>query len=127
MHYLNDNDSIGEAVCKRAEALNAAAVVMAKHQRGKVAEFFLGSGEQGVFACSCVCAGGGGVKLAEFFLGSGEERVHPFGGVEEGRAGAPQPLARPPLTRRPAPPSPPLRAVTKYCTHHCSQPLVVLH
>lgn len=46
MHFLTDNDSIGEAVCKRAEALNAAAVVMAKHQRGAIAEFFLGSGAQ---------------------------------------------------------------------------------
>ncbi len=46
VHFLTDNDSIGEAVCKRAEALNAAAVVMAKHQRGAIAEFFLGSGAQ---------------------------------------------------------------------------------
>lgn len=60
VHFLTDNDSIGEAICKRAEALQAAAVVMAKHQRGAIAEFFLGS-------------------------------------------------------------------VTKYCTHHCKQPLVVLH
>ena len=44
VHFLTDNDSIGEAVCKRAEALSAAAVVMAKHQRGAIAEFFLGSG-----------------------------------------------------------------------------------
>jgi nucleotide-binding universal stress UspA family protein len=44
VHFLTDNDSIGEAICKRAEALNAAAVVMAKHQRGAIAEFFLGSG-----------------------------------------------------------------------------------
>ncbi|KAI3428123.1 hypothetical protein D9Q98_006506 [Chlorella vulgaris] len=60
VHFLTDNDSIGEAICKRAEALNAAAVVMAKHQRGAIAEFFLGS-------------------------------------------------------------------VTKYATHHCKQPLIVLH
>lgn len=60
VHFLTDNDSIGEAVCKRAEALSAAAVVMAKHQRGAIAEFFLGS-------------------------------------------------------------------VTKYCTTHCKQPLIVLH
>ncbi len=46
VHFLTDNDSIGEAICKRAEALNAAAVVMAKHQRGAIAEFFLGSGAQ---------------------------------------------------------------------------------
>jgi hypothetical protein len=44
VHFLTDNDSIGEAICKRAEALNASAVVMAKHQRGAIAEFFLGSG-----------------------------------------------------------------------------------
>lgn len=60
VHFLTDNDSIGEAICKRGEALGAAAVIMAKHQRGAIAEFFLGS-------------------------------------------------------------------VTKYCTHHCKQPLIVLH
>lgn len=43
MHFLTDNDSIGEAICKRGEALGAAAVIMAKHQRGAIAEFFLGS------------------------------------------------------------------------------------
>ena len=42
-HFLVDADSIGEAVCKRADALDAAAVVMAKHQRSAVSEFFLGS------------------------------------------------------------------------------------
>lgn len=43
VHFLTDNDSIGEAVVKRADALKAAAVVMAKHQRGAISEFFLGS------------------------------------------------------------------------------------
>ena len=43
VHYLMDKDSIGDAVCKRSAALNAAAVVMAKHQQGKISEFFLGS------------------------------------------------------------------------------------
>lgn len=43
VHFLTDNDSIGEAIVKRADAIDAAAVVLAKHQRGKVAEFFLGS------------------------------------------------------------------------------------
>lgn len=60
VHFLTDNDSIGEAICKRAEVLKAAAVVLAKHQRGRISEFFLGS-------------------------------------------------------------------VTKYCTAHCTAPLVVLH
>lgn len=43
VHFLTDNDSIGEAICKRSEALNANAVAMAKHQRGKISEMFLGS------------------------------------------------------------------------------------
>lgn len=43
VHFLTDNDSIGEAICTRAEALKAATVVVAKHQRGVVAEFFMGS------------------------------------------------------------------------------------
>jgi nucleotide-binding universal stress UspA family protein len=43
VHFLTDADSIGEAICKRADALNAAAVCMAKHQRGAISEFFLGS------------------------------------------------------------------------------------
>lgn len=43
VHFLTDADSIGEAICKRAEALNAGAVLLAKHQRGAISEFFLGS------------------------------------------------------------------------------------
>eukprot|EP01024_Parvocaulis_polyphysoides_P023193 TRINITY_DN21442_c0_g1_i2.p4 TRINITY_DN21442_c0_g1~~TRINITY_DN21442_c0_g1_i2.p4 ORF type:complete len:156 (-),score=19.39 TRINITY_DN21442_c0_g1_i2:441-908(-) len=38
-----DTDSIGDVVCKKAEELEACAVVMAKHQKSKVMEFFLGS------------------------------------------------------------------------------------
>lgn len=43
VHFLTDADSIGEAICKRAEKLNSAVVCMAKHQRGAISEFFLGS------------------------------------------------------------------------------------
>lgn len=43
VHYLTDRESIGEALCKRADALNAAALCMAKHNRGAINEFFLGS------------------------------------------------------------------------------------
>eukprot|EP01025_Chloroclados_australasicus_P016324 TRINITY_DN1814_c0_g1_i2.p4 TRINITY_DN1814_c0_g1~~TRINITY_DN1814_c0_g1_i2.p4 ORF type:complete len:156 (+),score=15.35 TRINITY_DN1814_c0_g1_i2:696-1163(+) len=38
-----DTDSIGGVVCRKAEELEACAVVMAKHQKSKVTEFFLGS------------------------------------------------------------------------------------
>lgn len=38
-----DNDTIGALVCKHAEQLNAAVVVMAKHTRTAVKEFFVGS------------------------------------------------------------------------------------
>lgn len=41
--FSTDNDSIGSIICKRADQLNAAAVVMAKHNRGPIKEFFLGS------------------------------------------------------------------------------------
>jgi nucleotide-binding universal stress UspA family protein len=43
VHFLTDADSIGEAICKRAEGLDASVVCMAKHNRGKISEFFLGS------------------------------------------------------------------------------------
>ncbi|KAI8476104.1 MAG: hypothetical protein J3K34DRAFT_402100 [Monoraphidium minutum] len=36
-------DSIGQLICLRAENLNAAAVIMAKHNKGALKEFFLGS------------------------------------------------------------------------------------
>ncbi|WIA13620.1 hypothetical protein OEZ86_006880 [Tetradesmus obliquus] len=38
-----DNDSIGALVCRRAEGIDAVAVVMAKHSRGTIKEFFIGS------------------------------------------------------------------------------------
>ena len=37
------NDTIGAVICKRAEQINAAAVVLAKHNKGAIAEFFVGS------------------------------------------------------------------------------------
>lgn len=43
VRFLTDNDSIGEAVCKRASAINAVAIVMASHNKGVFKEFFLGS------------------------------------------------------------------------------------
>ena len=39
----DDNDSIGSIICKRAEQINAVAVVLAKHNKGRIAEFFVGS------------------------------------------------------------------------------------
>lgn len=38
-----DTDSIGSLICSRAEQLEAAAVVMAKHTRGRISEAFIGS------------------------------------------------------------------------------------
>jgi structural maintenance of chromosome 2 len=38
-----DNDSIGALLCRRAEQLNAGVVLMGKHNRGAVKEFFIGS------------------------------------------------------------------------------------
>jgi structural maintenance of chromosome 2 len=37
-----DNDSIGALLCRRAEQLDAAVLLMAKHNRGPVKEFFIG-------------------------------------------------------------------------------------
>ncbi len=36
LRYSTDNDSIGAVICKRAEQLNASAIVLAKHNRGTV-------------------------------------------------------------------------------------------
>ena len=33
VRFSTDNDSIGEVLCKRAQALNACAVVMASHNK----------------------------------------------------------------------------------------------
>lgn len=38
-----DTDSVGFAVCQRAENLNAIAVVMAGRNRSRTGDFFLGS------------------------------------------------------------------------------------
>eukprot|EP01025_Chloroclados_australasicus_P013614 TRINITY_DN16405_c2_g1_i3.p1 TRINITY_DN16405_c2_g1~~TRINITY_DN16405_c2_g1_i3.p1 ORF type:complete len:176 (-),score=15.88 TRINITY_DN16405_c2_g1_i3:11-538(-) len=38
-----DNDAIGRVICEKAESLHAAVVVLAKHTRGAIKEFFLGS------------------------------------------------------------------------------------
>ncbi|GFH14123.1 methyltransferase, partial [Haematococcus lacustris] len=43
VRFATDNDSIGSVVCKRAEQLNASAIVLAKHNKGAVKEFFVGS------------------------------------------------------------------------------------
>ena len=41
--FATDTDSIGSIICKRADQLNAAAVALAKHNKGQIKEFFLGS------------------------------------------------------------------------------------
>lgn len=37
-----DNDSIGALLCRTAEQLNVAVLLMAKHNRGAIKEFFIG-------------------------------------------------------------------------------------
>ena len=43
LHFGTDAQSVGEVVAARAKTLDAAGVVLAKHNRGKLAEMFLGS------------------------------------------------------------------------------------
>jgi hypothetical protein len=43
VHCTRDNDSIGAVICKRAEQLQAAVVMMAKHNKGALRDFFVGS------------------------------------------------------------------------------------
>jgi nucleotide-binding universal stress UspA family protein len=43
VRFATDSDSIGAIVCRRAEQLNAGTVVMAKHSKGRLREFFVGS------------------------------------------------------------------------------------
>lgn len=38
-----DNDTLGACICSRAKQLGACTVVMAKHPKGAVVEFFVGS------------------------------------------------------------------------------------
>jgi nucleotide-binding universal stress UspA family protein len=41
--FETDSDSIGTALCKKAEELNAAVIVVARHNKSKMQQFFLGS------------------------------------------------------------------------------------
>lgn len=41
--FETDSDSIGTALCKKAEELNAAVLVVARHDKSKLQQFFLGS------------------------------------------------------------------------------------
>ncbi|PRW33715.1 adenine nucleotide alpha hydrolase [Chlorella sorokiniana] len=41
--YEIDTDSIGNVVCKKAEELEAAVTVLARHSKSRLQEFFLGS------------------------------------------------------------------------------------
>ncbi|GIL49589.1 hypothetical protein Vafri_5924 [Volvox africanus] len=43
VRFATDNESIGAVICRRAEQLQASCVVMAKHNKGAVKEFFVGS------------------------------------------------------------------------------------
>ncbi|KXZ53367.1 hypothetical protein GPECTOR_7g1263 [Gonium pectorale] len=43
VRFATDNESIGAVICKRADQLNASCVVMAKHNKGAIKEFFVGS------------------------------------------------------------------------------------
>jgi nucleotide-binding universal stress UspA family protein len=38
-----DKDAIGRVICKKAVELQATAVVLAKHNRGRIQEIFMGS------------------------------------------------------------------------------------
>eukprot|EP00884_Botryococcus_braunii_P021896 jgi/Botrbrau1/8390/Bobra.0237s0012.1 len=40
--FMVDSDSISDVICKRAEELNAVAVVIASHNKSTLSEFFLG-------------------------------------------------------------------------------------
>lgn len=43
LQYEIDTDSIGNVVCKKAEELQAAVTVLARHSKSRLQEFFLGS------------------------------------------------------------------------------------
>ncbi|KAG1670774.1 hypothetical protein FOA52_014002 [Chlamydomonas sp. UWO 241] len=43
VRFARDADSIGSVICKRADELNAVMTVMAKHTKGHLQEFFVGS------------------------------------------------------------------------------------
>jgi len=55
--FSTDNDSIGSIICKRAEQVNASAVIMAKHTKGMIKEFIVGSATnycESLHACSFI-------------------------------------------------------------------------
>jgi nucleotide-binding universal stress UspA family protein len=41
--FETDSDSIGTVLCKKADELNAAVLVVARHDKSKLQEFFIGS------------------------------------------------------------------------------------
>lgn len=43
LHFGTDAESVGSVVAARAKALDASGVVIAKHNKGKIAQFLLGS------------------------------------------------------------------------------------
>eukprot|EP00798_Chlamydomonas_sp_ICE-L_P021503 gene21503-28484_t len=43
VRFGTDADSVGTVICERADQLNAGLVVMAKHNKGAIKEFFIGS------------------------------------------------------------------------------------
>jgi nucleotide-binding universal stress UspA family protein len=38
-----DNEAIGQVICRKAKELEASAVVVAKHTKGPLTDFFMGS------------------------------------------------------------------------------------
>ncbi len=100
VHFLTDADSIGEAVCRRAAALKPAAVCMAKHQRGRISEFFLGS------ATKCECR-------------SSLDRTR------RKRKYTSRPTNQ--LTNQPTNHSPPATPKIADAAAHCEAPLVIVH
>jgi nucleotide-binding universal stress UspA family protein len=44
--FETDSDSIGTVLCRKAEELNAAVLVVARHDKSKLSQFFLGSVSQ---------------------------------------------------------------------------------
>ena len=43
LRHSTDSDSVGSAICERASKLGAALVVLSKHNKGALKEFFVGS------------------------------------------------------------------------------------
>ena len=43
LRHSTDSDSVGSAICERARKLDAALVVLSKHNKGVLQEFFVGS------------------------------------------------------------------------------------